>query len=325
MKGSRVFLGLCAAIAIVALAMPLNHAQCPTSREFGAQGNGALTGRIKIDTTTHGFPNDGNEFSSVWDTVNGSGLFGSGDHIGTNQGACPQEVWYVTGGMFLQTLAGIQGFIGTPGCFPVQCPLASAHVATLVEDVGPNGAGFILYSVEETPANIRPYDHARTAGIDGVPSAQATQVFELYPTVNTSGSAGPPPNTTVTNSYENLLLNFHGAGLTAQASSAILSYDIVAHHGAADPGVQRADYNLGTIRTIPYEDAGIVGDAILVPCPTQADDTYLAVGASFKDGSGAISSALVGSTTAVECDPNIAEPGPRIQRQNRKGLSRSGR
>jgi len=328
MKGTKILLGLGVAIAIVALAMPASLAQCPTSREFGGQGNGNLTGRIKIDDDVNGFVNDGNEFASVWDTVNGTGLFGSGDHVAGNAGACPSSTWYITGTMFLGTLSGIQGFIGTAGCFPVQCPLGSAHVATLVEDVSGDGtnAGFILYSTEETSANIRPYDHARTAGIDGVGGAQATQVFEAYPTVNTSGSAGPPPNTTVTNQYADLALNFHGAGASAQGNTAIVSYDIVAHHGPAAPGHDRAAYNLGTIKNVPYENAGVVGDAVLVPCPTTADDTYLAVRASFKDGSNSpLASMLVGAPTAVECDPNIAEPQPRLERRNRKGMSRAGR
>ena len=326
MKGTKILLGLGVAIAIVALAMPATLAQCPTSREFGGQGNGNITGRIKI--ATGAFPNDGNEAASVWDTVNGTGLFGSGDHVAGNAGACPTSTWYLTGTMFLGSDSGIQGFIGTAGCFPVQCPLGNAQVATLVEDVSADGsdAGFILYSTEETSAGIRPYDHARTAGIDGVGGAVATQNFVSYPRVDTSGSAGPPPNTTVTNAYADLALNFHGAGLTAQASSAIVSYDVVAHHGPAAPGHDRAAFNLGTIKTIPYENAGVVGDAVLVPCPTTADDTYLAVGASFLNGSLApLTSAFVGAPTAVECDPNIAEPGPRLERRNRKGMSRAGR
>lgn len=327
MKGSRILLGLGIAVAIIALAMPASLAQCPTSREFGGQGNGGLTGRIKIDDDANNFPNDGNELASIWDAVNGTGLFGSGDHISSNVGACPSSTWYVTGGMFLGTLSGIQGFVGTAGCFPVQCPLANAQLVTLVEDVAGDGsnAGFIIYNVDESPQNIRYYDHARTAGIDEVASAVATQVFQTYPRVDTTNSAGPPPNTTVTSAYADLGLNFHGADGTAQGNSAILSYDIVAHHGPAAPGFNRADYNLGTIKTVPYENAGVVGDAVLVPCPTQADDTFLAVGASFRDGSGALASALVGAPTAVECDPNIAEPQPRLERRDRKGLTRAGR
>jgi hypothetical protein len=328
MKVSKFLLGLGVAIAIIALAMPASLAQCPASREFGGQGNGSLTGRIKIDDDTNDFPNDGNEFASVWDTVNGAGLFGSGDHIASNPGACPSSGWYVTGGMFLGTLSGIQGFVGTAGCFPVQCPQPNVGFATLVEDVTGDGtnAGFILYNVDASFANIRPYDHARTAGIGDVGGAQATQIFQPYPTVDTTGSFGPPPNTTVTNSYLDLLLNFHGADTTAAGSSAIVSYDIVAHHGPAAPGSNRGDYNMGTIRSVAYEDLGVVGDEVLVPCPTEADDTFLAVGASFRNGPLApIESLLVGQPTAVECDPNIAEPQPRLERRNRKGMSRAGR
>ena len=69
MKGTfKVLMGLGVAAVIVAVAMPTSLAQCPTSREFGGQGNGGITGRIKIDTTVHGFPNDGNELASFWHT-----------------------------------------------------------------------------------------------------------------------------------------------------------------------------------------------------------------------------------------------------------------
>ena len=326
--------GIGVAVAIIALAAPVIHAQCPTSREFGGQGNGMLTGRVIIDVTTGGFPNDGNELTSIWDVANGSAGFGSGDHIPTNPGSCPNNGgsagWYLTGTMLLGSDAGIQGFIGTAGCFPVQCPMPGEFISTLVEDENGFDAGFILYTVENTPAEIRPYDHARTAGINGIPSAVTTQVFHSYPALAVTDIAGTPPNTTLTLDIPDLARNYHGAGLTAAATTGIQSYDIVAHHGPAPPGRVRSFWNQGTVLTIPYSDSAVSGAVVEVICPTTADDTYLAVGATFVDPStGGLASMYVGHVQIAECDPNIADPdAPSLQRapmSDRPSLGHAGR
>lgn len=328
----ELFLGIGVAVAVVVTLIPAAHgAPCLPAREFGAQGNASLTGRIIIDTTTHGYPNDGNEIQSLWDAVNGSGSFSAnganGGHVPAPTDVCDEALndWYKTGTMLLGANSGIQGFIGTTNCGNLNCPIGGEEISVLVEDSNGSNAGFILYTVDGTPAGIRFYDHARTAGIDGAGGATATQVFENYPTVDVIGSAGPPPNTTVTSNYLDLALNYHGADATAAASSGVQSYDIVAHHGPSSPGRNRAAYNLGVIKQIPYGDSGENGDAVDVPCPTEVDDTFLAVGATFVDPStGGLASVFVGDDTAVECDPNIADPdGPRIQRQRR--LGRAGR
>jgi hypothetical protein len=333
MKGSRVILGIGVAALAVTLAAPLSHAQCPVPQEFGAQGNGMLTGRIIIDTTTNNYPNNGNEFGSVWDTVQGSAQLSAGPHFAAPGDICPSTEWWDTGGAFLLANSGIQAFFGSPTCFLIQCPNeAISQVTTLLEDTTPDNsnAGFIVYSVDATFAAIRPWDHARTAGISQVPSATAMQTFQHYPAVTVTSSSGPPPTTTLTNNYLDLSLNFHGVGDTAQGSSTIVSYDILAHHGATDPGRLRAAYGLGQIASIPYANAGVAGHQVLVPCPTSAADTFLAVGATFLDPDtpGNLKSILVGKATAVECNPNIATPQPTLERapqRSRKQMGQIGR
>lgn len=334
MKGSRVILGIGVAALAVALAMPLSHAQCPVTQEFGAQGNGMLTGRIIIDTGTNNYPNNGNEFGSVWDTVQGSTQFSAGVHAfgGPAGDICPSSDWWDTGGTFLGTNSGIQGFIGSPTCFLVQCPAPTTRVTTLLEDQTPtsDNAGFILYSVDSTFQNIRPWDHARTAGIEQVPSATAMQTFRHYPAVTVVNSVGPPPTTTLTNNYVDLALNYHGDDATAAGTSAIVSYDILAHHGLTDPGRLRSAYGLGQIHTIAYANAGVNNHMVAVPCPTSAADTWLAVGATFLDPDtpGNLKSILVGKATAVECNPNIATPQQPLERapqRSRKQMGQLGR
>jgi hypothetical protein len=332
MKVSRIILGIGAVAVAATLGAPLSQAQCPVPQEFGAQGNGMLTGRIIIDTVTNNYPNNGNEFGSVWDTVQGSAQLSAGPHFPAPGDICPTSEWWDTGGTFLLANSGIQAFFGSPTCFLVQCPLDSSRVTTLLEDTTPDNsnAGFILYSVDSTFAAIRPWDHARTAGIAQVPQAIATQVFNHYPMVTVTSSAGPPPNTLVTNNYMDLALSYHGADATAAGTSALVSYDILAHHGATDPGRLRSAYSLGQIATIPYANAAVAGHQIAVPCPTTVNDTFLAVGATFVDPDtpGGLKSILVGKATAVECDPNIATPQPKLDRapqRSRKQMGQLGR
>jgi len=332
MKRSRILLALGVAAVAVMLAAPISQAQCPVSQEFGAQGNPMITGRIIIDNTTNGYAGAtaASEFGSVWDTVNGSSNFGAGPHFAGSADNCPSSVWYLQN-TFTGVNSGIQGFIGGGNCFDIDCPATNARVTTLVEDQTPGGtnAGFILYSVDSTFAAQRPWDHARTAGIAQVPSGVATQRLEHYPRVHVVSSSGPPPGTTLTNNYVDLALNFHGADLTAQASTGILSYDIVAHQGSSAPGRLRSGYSLGTIASIPYANSGVTGHMLAVPCGGPTSDTYLAVGATFKDGNGSFPSMLVGQAIAVECDPNIANPQqPMIERapqRSRKQMGQLGR
>ncbi len=324
----RIVLGLCAAVAIVALLAPTSHAQCTVSREFGGQGNAMFTGRIIVNTTTNNFPNNGNEHKSFWDAGKAATNNSGGVHFGSV--ALCTDAWWQTGTAFLGVQSGIQGFIASLNCQMTAC-VDPMVISTLVEDTTPDGseAGFVIYTTDETPAGIRYYDHARTAGIAGVPSAQATHTFQRYPRVDVTGSTGPPPTTKVTNNYADLALNYHGADLTAQATSGIVSYDIMMFHGGADPGRLRSAWTL--VKQIAYSNAGIAGDMINVSCPTSAGDTYLAVGATFDgDGNkvlsaGDVKSVLVGRATSVECNPNIADPEPKVKRpsiQRTKPLGR---
>jgi hypothetical protein len=321
MKGSlRILIGLGIAALIMAVAMPASLAQCPQAREFGAQGNGTLTARIIIDTATAGCPNNGNEFGGFWDV----------DSPGTNSGGpffetptqCPVAQWWLTGGMFLGTNAGIQGFIADPSCIINICPSVTSLMQWVVEDTTEDGtnACVIAYQVNETPAAVRWYDHGRTAG--NVPNTTTTHIMETFPTVDVTASSGPPPNTDTTQTYRDVVVNFHGeAATTLPASAGIASYEVMYFHGAADPGRLRADWT--PLKTVPYADAAIIGDVVTVPCPTQVDDTFLAVGLNYAGG---VSSMLVGKSTAIECNPTLADPNEPAKRPtiapHRRPLSR---
>lgn len=311
----RILFGLCAALVIVALTTPASFAQCSASREFGGLGNGTLTGRVAINTGA--FPNNLNEFKSFWDASKAAQNNSGGAHFGTPS-LCTDN-WYITGGTFPGVNSGIQGFIASLTCQMTNC-VDPIVLSSVVEDQTADGkdAGFILYTVDESPSAIRYYDHARTAGTAGVPNATTLQSFQAYPKVNVTSSSGPPPTTTTTDNYADLAVNYHGAGATAAANSGVVSYDIVSFHGNADPGRLRSLWT--PVKSIPYNNAGVVGDQVNVPCPTPVSDTYLAVGVTFDgDGNkvlsgGDIKSVLVGASIPVECNPNIAEPEPKVHR-----------
>ena len=323
-KSLRILIGLGVAALILAVAMPSSFAQCPQAREFGAQGNGTLTARIKIATPV--CPNDGNEFGGIWDATN-SGINAGGPFFGTPD-TCSISTgldggpWWLTGGKFLGANSGIQGFVASPTCIMTLCPGVTGQLMTVVEDVSPDGtdACVIAYLVDETPAAVRWYDHGRTIG--GVPGTSGTQIMETFPTVDVTGSSGPPPGTTTTQDYRDVAINFHGAlgSTAAPASAGIVSYDVVYFHGAGDPGRDRSLWT--PLKSIPYTDAGVVGDTVAVPCPSETAITYMAVGLTYAGG---VESVLVGKSTAVECDPNLAvpqEPAKRPKLQQRQPLGR---
>jgi len=325
MKGSsRILFGLGIAAMILAVAAPA-VAQCPGAREIGAQGNGSLTARIIIDTATNNCPNDGNEFGAMWDVATG---FNTGGPFFGTPDTCAVNTWWLTGGMFLGTNSGIQGYIASPACTMTNCPAPGASVMTVVEDVSADGtnACVIAYLVDETPPAVRWYDHGRTIG--GAPGTSATHVMETFPTVDVTSSAGPPPTTNTTQDYRDIVINFHGmlGAAPLPASAGVLFYNIMWAHtpGPADPGRLRAAYT--PLKSIAYADAAIIGDMITpVPCPTTTNDTYLVVGLEYAGG---VSSVLVGKSTVVECDPTLADPDetqkrPRLQR--RRPMGRGGR
>lgn len=335
MKPSMRFLmGLGAALVIVALAAPAAFAQCPEAREVAMSGNGKTHGRIGVDTQAE-IPllNNQTEVATFWET--GTSNNAGGAHFGTPS-TCPSDSglagapWWKFGGAGNPDplTRSIQFFISSPGCTLPFCPAQEASITVLVEDQTADGtdAGFITYTANEIPGPIRWWDLARTDPATQ-PSNDVTHIMHAFPTVDTTSSVGPPPNTTVTNNYRDVSINTWVVGPAGPLppNAVIDSFDIVYHHGPGEPSTGRVRSGWTALSSIPYANAGVIGDQILVPCPTIVDDTFLAVGITV-DG---VPSYYVGKSTAVECDPNIAEPDdPTIRPRNQlrqKPLGRGGR
>ena len=199
----------------------------------------------------------------------------------------------------------------------MSCPSFYASMTVLVEDQTADGkdAAFVTYTADGTPGPIRWWDLARTDPATQ-PSNDVTHNMYAFPRVDTTGSSGPPPNTTVTNNYRDPAQNVWVVGSSGPLppNTVVDSYDIFFHHGPSEPGTGRVRSGWTHLKTIPYTNSGIVADSIVVPCPTSVDDTFLAVGLTF-DG---VPSYFVGRSTQIECDPNLAEPDqPTIRPQNR--------
>jgi hypothetical protein len=333
-------MGLGAAVVIVALAAPTALAQCPEAREVAMAGNGKTHGRIGVDMVDPTVPtdpiawlNNQTEVATFWETGTNSNNAG-GAHFGTPS-TCPSDTgaaglpWWKFGGAGADVDdRSIQFFISSPGCTLPFCPAAEASITVLVEDQSDDGlkAGFITYTANETPGPIRWWDLARTDPATQ-PSNDVIHTFWAYPTVDTTTSSGPPPSTTVTNNYRDVAINTWVVGPSGPLppNSVIDSYDIVYHHGPGEPATGRVRSGWTFLQSIPYSNAGVIGDSFLVPCPSPLDSTFLAVGITV-DG---VESYYVGESTAVACDPTIAEPDePTIRPRNqlrRKPLSRGGR
>jgi hypothetical protein len=302
--------------------------------------------------------NTGTEKGSVW--VLGSALTNNscGPQFqaagicpaGVSTDTCPTQTgnqgtpwWYQAWATATPEQMSIFFGIGITGCTIPNCPGDGAVVSVLVEDVTADGtdAGFATYSADDTPADAyRYYDLARTdPTADDQTDPDAVHTMYAFPTVDTRNSAGPPPNTTVTNDYrdqgnaptKNVWINAGGSYLPGQI---LTSYDIYWYHGPADPGRVRLP-NWTLLKSVQYTGGPLLGHSVSVPCPTEVDDTYLAVGLSF-DGTysgedtlpaGSVQTYYVGRSTAVECDPTLAEPEePSFDRQKKHfGRAPAGR
>ncbi len=321
----NILAGLAAAVAIVALLAPASFAQCPQAREFGALAGGKTSSKINIDVS--GFTNTNNESAQFWQTgvpANGTGVGAAGSCH--SQGADIAIAWWQS--LTDPGLRGIRGFVAQVGCTLPVCPESGASLTFLVEDVTADGqgAGFVMYTTDETPQGARWYDHARTdpAAAEG---SVALHAMGSFPDVVILGSAGPPPNTTVSGEYNDVGILFHGvqgAGDTQLPGSAqITTYDVMSASGG-DPGRARSGWTLE--HKIPYSDAAIIGDSVNVPC-TGDVPTVLAIGITFD---GSVESVNVGAASLpVNCDPGIADPDmdtPKVRRPSYTSRpSRSGR
>jgi hypothetical protein len=331
-----IVVALAIAVAIVCLAMPAAFAQCGTAREIAMRQNGANYGRIGVDTQAL-VPvlNNQTEVAIFWESGNSANNTG-GPHMGGAPGSssCDSATgngggsWWSTGGTGGGQPANarsIQMFLSSTGCTLTVCPGAGGSLTVLVEDITADGsdAAYYLITADETPGPIRYYDLAR-ADPATQPSNDVTHPMWNHPRVSVASSSGPPPNTTLTNAYKNADVEIWGVGPQGSAAQQIDSYDVFVFHGAAEPGRTRSAWG-APHHTIPYNNTpqgAPIPDSFLVPCPEETNDTYVAVGLTF-DG---IPSYYVGKSTAVECDPSIADPDrPSELRRARPSLQRGSR
>jgi hypothetical protein len=316
--------GIAAVVAIMALMAPAVQAQCPAARQFAGITGGKTSAVVNVDVS--GFADTGNEFAQFWQAGNPSNGTGVGD-----QGSCPSQGvgttlpwWQVVG--TVGGLRGVRGFVAQPGCTLPVCPGDGASLSFLIEDQTSDGSdcGFIMYSVDETPAANRWYDLGRVDP-NGAAGTVLTQPMGSYPAVIVTSSSGPPPTTVATNDYADVGILFHGvqgAGNTPlPASAQITTYDVMSASGG-DPGRNRADWTL--VHSVQYADADIISDTVAVPCSGDVD-TVLAIGITFDND--ILSSCVGAASLPIACDPNVALPDAPIRRRSITGPSsgRSGR
>ena len=293
---SRLFGVIATVVAIVALLAPTSRAQCAQARSFGGFPGGKTGSQILIDATA--FENAGNEMAQFWITgtpANGSGVGAAGSC--DSQGPAPVGWWQQVG---TSTNRAIRGYVAQPGCDLPACPLPGQSLTFLIEEMTADGsgAGFIMYTTDDTPAGLRWYDHARTDP-DAAPGTSVTHVMESLPKVIFTGSAGIPPNITVSANYADVESGTHGVqepgNTPLPASVQVESYDVLWAHGG-DPGRDRGLWTL--LKQIAYTDAPIVGDVVEVPCIDE-DPVYLAIGLTFDGG---VESSFVGRASApIHC------------------------
>lgn len=332
-RETRRLPGAAVAFVIVALTVPAVHAQCASAREVAMASNGETHGRIGVDTQFEiPLANDQNEVATFWVTGNAYGNNSGGPHFGTPS-TCPSSTgllgdpWWLLGGTGDSQppdARSIRFFIASTGCTLMECPPAGASITVLVEDQTADGrdAGFITYTADETPGPIRWWDLARTDP-DSQPSNDVTHGMWAFPRVEVTASWGPPPYIEIMNDYRDPAVNVWvvGAAGPLPASTVIDSFDILSYIGPSDPGRERSHWWL--MKSIPYANAGIVGDIVPVFCGSPLyEDMYVAVGLTF-DG---VPSYYVGKSVQIECGPNLADPEkPTIRPRDRLGREPRGR
>lgn len=329
MKGTRILLGIIGVLAIALVATPMSQAQCTTAKEFASYAGGTSVVWIFIDPA--GLQNSDSN-ARFWEVGNPGNISTAGGGTCTNATCCPASEWWDQGGMIPDGQRGIRASLSSGACDLLTCPPVPSDLMFVIEDSTADGsdAGFIAYRSDQIATDARQWDLGRTEPAAGTGSGNAvTHTMERFPTVDTQSSSGPPPNTTVTNDYSDIAINYHGVGggtanTALPANTGIANIQILGHQGSADPGRERSGWNQGVLKSIPYGNASVSGDVVAVACGESTEEVFLGVGLEFIDGE---VSALVGSSTAVECDPTIAEPEdqPRLKRYRKRPLGRSGR
>lgn len=292
------------AAAVAMIAVPAANAQCIPAQVFGNTGL-AMLGMLQVEVVTGTAENAGNEIGSFWAANNGAANNFAGGCPSTNT-ADPASSWWVV------TMAGNRGVNGALGgggtvspCIASSCPdVVADEMIYVVEDYGPAGppgvgdtAFFVAWRVDATPAEARIWDLARPTGAANINFAEFP-----YAEVVSSNKAGDNVNTT--QRYVDLGLNVYGqnAGGAIPDTASIVSYDVCTFVGADDPGRDRALWSCD--QSVPYAGGDATGVSVVIDCSAQVD-TWVAVGATFVQGR---TSQLVGKATAIQCNPDLADP-----------------
>lgn len=309
----KVILGIAAIVVVSGAAMA--QTPCPPGANEFATIGGMNNEKLRVDTT--GWDNNNNEIGRFWSALNPAD---NNNFAGT----CPSNVvtafgeWWddETGNTNCNAGApcyGIRGAINGVGCGVSTC--FQVPLIILVEDYGtggPPGVGGTAYFYASridflAAGGTRPYDFAiADNSVNGTTPQTLVTGFE-YPQAFVTSSSRVGADVQTTQAYVDAGRSVWAAvdaNTPLPDSSVIASYDICTHTGGGDPGRDRSLWTCSD--SIPYADDGAEA-SVLVDCPNTVDDTYVAVGLTFTGG---VQSALVGSATQVECNPNVADPEP---------------
>lgn len=313
--------------ALAVIAVPAANAQCIPAQVFANTGL-AMAGYAQVEVLTGTAENAGNELGSFW-MANNSGFannFGGG--CPSTNAADEASSWWVV------TMAGNRGVAGELGgggtvspCQASSCPnVAEDEMIWLVEDYGPAGppgvgdtAFFVAWRVDATPAESRTWDLAR-------PTGAASLNFLEFPIANVTASNRAGTDVNTTQAYVDIGENVFGVNASGAIpdTASLVSYDVCTFVGADDPGRDRSAWSCN--QSVPYAGGPATGVPVTVDCADTANDTWVAIGVTFSGGGGAsVPSKLVGKGTAIECDPNIADPEERPRIRPKRAVRPVGR
>ncbi len=101
------------------------------------------------------------------------------------------------------------------------------------------------------------------------------------------------------------------------AAATIANWVLLSSHGASDSGRPTGAWS--EVGRQAYSDAGATMTGLTVGCADDGGDTFLAVG---LDVAGDLVSLHVGASTALECDPTLADPDDKFDLIRDRGQGR---
>lgn len=329
MRITRLLLGV-AVVGLVAAAAPSVNAQCGTPETFGTQiGLGGLT-PIQLPAGV----SNAQVLGRMWDSNNSAQC----NNFAAYQTTCgfggyslpsppaPPGFTVVNGGIGATTCT----YPGT-NCIGPAGPCGGELILLMeAEHSGGADASFGLLRKDKNAGDPVNFDMTQLAPpITSTNQDTLVTQFQPFPRPRVTSSSRSGVVVTVSWRLPNTEANFAGlsGGGALGGGSSIKGFDLYRAVGSDPTTRDIAAGGWSLVQSAPYNPADGALPSFPVNCD-QGGNEFYALGMSFGDAAdpGSVQSLMVGASTAVECNPNLAEPDVKpskpIQQRSKPSKSR---